>query len=101
MTAQGVATAGTGPLVAVLGMTDDLADRYRVAATLRAAGIAARVDGTTRKLGKQLESAAKAGAAWAVIVGEELAEGRIGLKDLATGEQESVALDELVARLSG
>jgi histidyl-tRNA synthetase len=101
MQAQEVDLPGRGTLVGVLGLTDDLADRYRVAGALRAAGIAARVDGTTRKLGKQLESAAKAGAAWAAIVGDELAEGRIGLKDLASGTQESVALDELVARLSG
>jgi len=101
MSAQGVGLPATGPLVGVLGLTDDLADRYRVAATLRAAGIAARVDGTTRKLGKQLESAAKAGAAWAAIVGDELADGRVGLKDLATGKQESVPLETLAARLSG
>jgi histidyl-tRNA synthetase len=101
MQAQEVGLPERGTLVGVLGLTDDLADRYRVAGALRAAGIAARVDGTTRKLGKQLESAAKAGAAWAAIVGDELAEGRVGLKDLASGTQESVALDELVARLSG
>jgi histidyl-tRNA synthetase len=58
-------------------------------------------DGTSRKLGKQLEAASKAGATWAAIVGEELRDGRIGLKNLATGEQESVTLSEAAARIGG
>jgi histidyl-tRNA synthetase len=98
---QGVAPPIAGPLVAVVGFEDDHADRLRVAETLRDAGLAVRPDGTNRKLGKQLEAASKAGAMWAAIVGEELREGRIGLKNLATGEQETVALEEAAARIGG
>jgi histidyl-tRNA synthetase len=101
MAEQGVEVAGSGPLVAVVGFGDDHVDRLRVAAALRAAGLAVRPDGTTRKLGKQLEAAAKAGAGWAAIVGEELRDGRIGLKNLSSGEQETVALGEAAARISG
>jgi histidyl-tRNA synthetase len=101
MAEQGVQVTGSWPLVAVVGFGDDHADRLRVAAALRAAGLAVRPDGTTRKLGKQLEAAAKAGAGWAAIVGEELRDGRIGLKNLASGEQETVALAEAAARISG
>jgi histidyl-tRNA synthetase len=100
MEEQRVALPAPGPVVAVLGTGDDLADRLRVAATLRDAGLAVRPDGSSRKLGKQLESAAKLGARWAAIVGEELSEGRIGLKDLTTGEQETVALSEAASRIS-
>ncbi len=99
MEEQGVAVPAPGPLVAVLGTGDDLADRLRVAATLREAGLAVRPDGSSRKLGKQLESAAKAGAAWAAILGEDFGEGRIGLKDLATGEQETLAVDDVAQRI--
>ncbi|HEX7171706.1 MAG TPA: histidine--tRNA ligase [Candidatus Limnocylindria bacterium] len=98
MEEQEVEIPAGGPVVAVLGTGDDLAERLRVAATLRNAGLAVRPDGSSRKLGKQLESAAKTGATWAAIVGEELGEGRIGLKNLATGEQETVAMDD-VSRL--
>jgi len=101
MVEQGVEVPLHGPLVAVVGFGDDHADRLRVAAALRGAGLAVRPDGTMRKLGKQLEAAAKAGASWAAIVGEELREGRIGLKNLTSGEQETVALDEAAARISG
>ena len=48
-----------------------------------------------------LEAAAKAGATWAAIVGEELREGRIGLKRLETGEQETVTIQEAAARIGG
>ena len=98
---QGVAAPASGSLVAVLGTGDDHADRLRIAATLRDAGLAVRPDGSTRKLGKQLEAAAKAGAHWVVIVGDELAEGRIGLKNLETGKQESVAVEEVAERVAG
>jgi histidyl-tRNA synthetase len=99
MEEQGVGLPAAGPLVAVLGIGDDPADRLRVAATLRSAGLAVRPDGSSRKLGKQLESAAKSGATWAVILGDELGEGRIGLKDLATGEQETIAVDQVARRI--
>ena len=100
MEEQGVAIPPGGPVVAVLGTGDELADRLRVAGTLRDAGLVVRPDGSSRKLGKQLESASKAGASWAAIVGEELGEGRIGLKNLATGEQETLAVEEVARRVS-
>ena len=89
----------TAPIVAVVGTGDDHADRLRVASVLRDGGLAVRTDGSTRKLGKQIESAAKAGAAHAVIVGEELASGSVLVKALESGEQSTVALDELVDAL--
>jgi histidyl-tRNA synthetase len=91
MEEQGAALPAAGPIVAVVGTGDDLADRLRVAVTLREAGLAVRPDGSNRKLGKQLESAAKAGARWAAIVGDELAGGRITLRNLETGDQRQVA----------
>ncbi len=75
------------------------AGRLRVAAILRDAGLRTRVDGSTRKLGKQLESAAKLGARWAVIVGEELERGAVMVRDLASHEQREVPLDEAAAAI--
>ncbi len=71
------------------------ADRLRIATVLRAAGIAARADLATRKLGKQLEAAARDRAHFAVIVGDELSDGQVQLKDLDAGTQKLVALDDL------
>ncbi len=83
------------PLVAVVGATDDLAARLAAAVSLRDAGLRVRPDGSRRKLGKQLESAAKAGAGWAVIVGDEGASGGVVLRDLAAGEQRELPLDQV------
>jgi histidyl-tRNA synthetase len=98
MQEQGVTPPPPSPLVAVLGATDDQAARLRVAATLRDAGLAVRPDGSTRKLGKQLESAAKAGARWAVIIGEGQ---KVALKDLDSGEQrDNLALEDVASAVS-
>jgi histidyl-tRNA synthetase len=101
MEEQEVALPPPHPLVAVVGTGDDHAARLRVAGELRAAGVAVRPDGSTRKLGKQLEAAAKAGARWAVIVGEELERGDVVLKPLDGGEQRTVALGEVPAAVNG
>jgi histidyl-tRNA synthetase len=98
MEEQGVALPAPRPLVAVVG-ADDQATRLRIAAALRDAGVAVRPDGSARKLGRQLESASKAGARWAVIVGEGSA---VALKDLAGGEQrDGVTIEDVVAAVSG
>ena len=77
---------------------DDTAARLRVATDLRAAGIAARAELGRRKLGKQLEAAARDQAHFAVIVGDELATGEVGLRDLPAGTQKLVPLADLAPR---
>ena len=95
MDEQGVAAPPRGTLVAVLGSGDDHARRLTVAGMLRKRGAAVRPDGSNRRLGKQLESAAKAGARWAVIIGEAEA---LSVKDLASGEQrDGLTPDEVAA----
>ena len=99
--AQGVETPSGLPLVAVLGTSDDHADRLRVAGELRAAGLSVRADTSERKLGKQLEAAVKAGARWAAIVGDELSRGEIVLRDLESGEQKTTPAGDLASQISG
>ena len=92
--AAGVEPPAGAPLVGVVGASDDLVGRLRVATALRDAGLAVRSDGSTRKLGRQLESASKAGARWAVIVGDGE---RLALKDMASGVQrDEVTVDEVI-----
>ena len=73
----------------------DTVARLRIATDLRAAGVAARADLGHRKLGKQLESAARDQAHFAVIVGDELAAGDVQLRDLPAGTQKVVPLAAL------
>jgi histidyl-tRNA synthetase len=74
--------------------------RLRVATDVRAGGLAARADLTHRKLGKQLEAAARDGAHFAAIVGDELASGQILLRDLPAATQRTVAVTDLVKELA-
>jgi histidyl-tRNA synthetase len=93
---QGVPDPEAPPIVVVVSADPDAFEpRLRVAGSLREAGLRVRVDGSSRKLGKQLESAAKVGARWAVIVGEELERGNVVLRDLTAGEQRELPLAEV------
>lgn len=73
---------------------------FRLVTELRAGGLGAELDLAGRGLKGQLKDAARAGARFAALLGDdELAAGEVTLKDLASGEQERVALDELAGRL--
>ena len=88
--------APEGTLIAVVSAEPEAYEqRLRVAGSLRDAGLRVRADGSDRRLGRQLEAAAKAGAHWAVIVGEELERGNVVLRDLTTGEQQELGLQEV------
>lgn len=98
---QGVVAPTGAPLVVVVGADPDaLAPRLTVAGTLRQAGLRVRVDGSTRKLGRQLESAAKLGARYAVIVDPQLAPGSVTLRDLDASEQREIRLDEVPSAIT-
>jgi len=95
---QGVEAAVEAPLVAVVSSeAGELGLRLAAAATLRAAGLRVRADGSTRKLGKQLESAAKLGARWAVIIGDD--PGTVILRDLDEHTQRELPLSEVAAAI--
>ena len=98
MTAQGAPGEPAPALLLVVGTEPgDVAERLVVANALRESGLRVRADGSARTLGRQLESAAKLGARWAVIVGEELTRGRVIVRDLANGTQRELPLDEVAA----
>jgi histidyl-tRNA synthetase len=104
----GAATASVpepAPVAVVVGADpDDTAIRLKVATDLRGAGIAARAELGRRKLGKQLEAAARDHAHFAVILGDELASGEVGLRDLPAGTQKLVSIEDLareIARANG
>jgi len=88
------------PVAVVVGSEpQDTAIRLRIATDLRAAGLAARSELGQRKLGKQLEAAARDGAHFAVIIGDELAGGMVQLRDLEAGTQRPVPVVSLAREL--
>jgi histidyl-tRNA synthetase len=91
-----VSPTDAAPTAVVVGADPtDTIGRLKVATRLRTAGIAARAELGHRKLGKQLEAAARDGAHFAVILGEEAAGGDVALRDLAAGSQKTIGLDDL------
>ena len=72
----------------------------RLARELRQAGIVVDVGEESFRLKKSLETAAKLGARFALIVGENEAQsGVFALKHLASGQQQSVPRSELAGRI--
>ena len=90
------------PLVWLVGL-GDAAQRQNLSLmqSLRTAGLTCRM-ATGGSMKSQMRAANKAGAAWAVIRGDdELAGGVAALKNMETGEQANVPLAELAGKLTG
>jgi len=96
-----VAAAEAPPLAVVVGADPaDTVSRLRVAGLLRAEGLRVRAELAQRKLGRQLETASRDRAHFAVIIGDELAGGDVQLKDLEAGTQRLVPLADLARYLA-
>lgn len=96
-----VAAAEGPPLAVVVGADPaDTVSRLRVAGLLRAEGLRVRAELAQRKLGRQLETASRDRAHFAVIIGDELAGGDVQLKDLEAGTQRLVPLADLARYLA-
>ena len=72
-----------------------------VVSSLRFAGLHTRMNyKATRKVGKLLKDAENCGAKHAVILDDDAANGQASLKNLATGDQQAVAIEKLAERLA-
>ncbi len=87
------------PTVYIAGMDGACRDKaFALASVLRGAGVKAEIDHMERSVKAQFKYADKIGAKYvAVIGGNELVEGKANVKNMATGESESVAFDNFVA----
>ncbi|MGC8634557.1 MAG: histidine--tRNA ligase [Candidatus Limnocylindrales bacterium] len=94
---EGVAgPAPAGPAVFVTSADPaDTVGRLRLASELRQAGLSARADLGHRRLGRQLEQASREGAHFAVILGDEIRQGLVQLRDLRSASQHPVPLTDL------
>ncbi|HEY3398240.1 MAG TPA: histidine--tRNA ligase [Armatimonadota bacterium] len=87
----------TGLFVVALGDAAWL-PAQRLCAELRAAGHPAEVDYRRRSMRAQLSFADKESFRWAAILGEdEIAAGTVTVRDLVTGEQQTLPASELLA----
>jgi histidyl-tRNA synthetase len=86
-------TGDLEPLIVVLSL-DDASRAFATARELRAAGLRAEAYVGTKKFGDQLKYADKRGAALAVIEGgDEIANGQVTIKNLASGAAMSKTIE--------
>ncbi len=98
--ARSAAAPGTHPVAIVVGADPAAtAARLRLATDLRAAGVAASADLAQRTLSRQLERAARDGAHFAIVVGDELDAGEVQLRDLEAGTQRLTKVADLAREL--
>ncbi len=73
-----------------------MAECFRVASLLRSQSINCEVYMETAKLSKQFKYANQLGIPFVVVIGEaELKNGKVSVKDMKTGDQKDVPIDEL------
>ncbi len=100
--AQGVEIPSVRPLdVYMIGMGEQAEDQVtKLLFQLRSAGLTAEKDYEGRKMKAQMKSADRMKARYVAILGDnELEQGVISLKNMATGEQEQVELGQLAAKV--
>ena len=100
---NGLVKTGTGSLAKVIVIPmgeDDMNEAISVAARVRASGIPADVYYQQKGMKQKMKYAARLGIPYAAIIGEsERAASSVMLKNMATGEQESVPVSELAERI--
>ncbi|WP_019927078.1 histidine--tRNA ligase [Nocardia sp. BMG111209] len=103
LAAEGKTAAGPAR-VDVFGVPLGEAAKQRLvvlAAQLRAAGVRVDLAYGGRGVKGAMKAADRSGAAYALVLGDrDLTEGEIGLKDLASGEQRQIRIDEAVATVA-
>ena len=86
MLSDGIVTAPADVLV--IPMTDSLSFAVRCATTLRDAGVRAQLYTEQKKFKAKMSYADRLGFPFVVLIGEdEIAQGKVSLKDMASGGQ--------------
>ena len=79
----------------VIPMTEDLGAAVSAATELRKAGVRTQIYGEKKKFKAKMSYADKIGVPFVLLLGEdEIAEGKVSLKDMASGEQQKLTAAE-------
>lgn len=83
--------------VLILPMTEDLSPAIAFATKLRAAGVRAQLYTEQKKFKQKMTYADRLGVPYAAFLGEdEIAQGKVSLKNMASGEQKLLDMDQAV-----
>jgi histidyl-tRNA synthetase len=96
-----IADSAAADAMVTIWNEEGIVESLKLANELRAAGLRVTLYPEADKLGKQFKYADSIGVKYVCIIGEsELAENKVTLKNMKTGEQEAVKRSELAARVS-
>ena len=96
---ESIGTAGADVMVAVWS-EESQADSLKLAQALRAAGLRVDLYPEADKLGKQFKYASSRAVSFVAVIGdEERARGEVAIKDLRSGEQQSIRRASVAAEL--
>jgi histidyl-tRNA synthetase len=94
-------TATPADVMVTLWNAESAGEALALAGELRAAGLRVDVYPDTDKLGKQFKYASARGIPYVCVVGDdERMNGTVNLKNMVTGEQQTVARAEIGAKLA-
>ena len=80
---------------------ETIAESLKLASELRSQGIRTTVYPEVDKLGKQLKYADSIRVPWVCVLGEnEIADGKVTLKNMKTGEQETMSRSDVAAKIA-
>ncbi len=95
---DGLVTAPCDALV--IPMTEDLGAAVAAATELRKAGVRTQIYGEKKKFKAKMSYADKIGVPFVLLLGEdEIAEGLVSLKDMASGEQQKLSAAEAAKKI--
>ena len=81
-------------------VSQNTTETLKLAKILRTNGIKTEFDMQAKNFSKGFEKALKSGAEFAIILGEdEIAQGKVTIKNLSTKEQETVSTEELISKI--
>ncbi len=84
--------------ILVLPMTEDLSPAISAATAMREAGLRTQIHAEQKKFKQKLSYADKLGIPYILLLGsDELAANKVSLKDLTTGKQQLLSLEDAVA----
>ena len=84
----------------VIPMTEDLGAAVSAATELRKAGVRTQIYGEKKKFKAKMSYADKIGVPFVLLLGEdEIAEGKVSLKDMASGEQQKLTAAEAAQQI--
>ncbi len=91
----------TEPKVMVIPVTgEDVPEAFRIALDFRRQGISTELELADRKLAKSLAHANALGVSYVVLIGPaERAAGRVVLRDMKSGKQEQMGVEEAIKKL--